>query len=680
MSVSGIFTPRELVTLARSLPEPLVQDAAAGSAEHLEDDFQYPTAGLYSFGERLIFSAGLATAALYIELTKTDDPRLDHRLLGHIRTVVFHRPYDAGLATCILERVAIAGAQIKIEPDGRPECIGAFLSLKRDTPANTYRARHGTSLENALARVLKYLSYLRELSFDPSSSDSAVFHGTSVALWPFLRWDGLRLATLRETRMPQPDDDRSGGLPKRLIHVRHEDYDEREELSEALPLDRLRLAAIAERVGHHHKDDATEYHAESFIPLLVTNYSRMDNLVDLIMEEASDATKTEWVEWYLKKGARSNPTPMEIRRALRDETLLENAILACALEFDPIAVLKDYFDSEREDIPKCMRLLARDGADDILASIDGRVERVRERVEPLFVHGEQQLARLLRDHRARLASYEVARLLGFKIRHVNVRDSAEDYADRVAGFYRRMKDNPDEERLDRGLKQCCIISEEILEFIHFFYAAVSGFDRQSDTGLSIASRSILQQQAKRIAGKGLGFLIKEFRQLCARQEAGFPLLGQRRQFVDDSEPHVLTLERLNDWRNRSGEVHRHPTLSLSIGQRIDLLRDVVLFLQWLRRPHDNRLGTFERVYPAVLQLNVLTTNRCGVTSVKYVLRESGDDDESIRLYTQQRVAGIAGVFYGLPVQGRGNSELWVDPVLFSAEAFEDAVNVRDSRK
>lgn len=667
--MTNVHSAEDLARSARLLPKPLLDDAAAGMSQHLEEDFEFATAGLYKFGERLIYTGGLVIAALYLELTSGRTTSVDHRLLDHIKTILFNRPYDSGLAICILERLATAGPHIGVSPAGRPVCISNFLSLKRDTPANTYRARHQRSLETELAEVLDYLSFLRDVTF--AETDTASFRGHSVPLWPFLRWDGSRLSAFREMRLPLND----GALPKRAIFVRHEDYEEHQDLSEIVPLDRVRLAAIAERVGHIHTDLSRSPHTgdrESFIPLLVQNYARMDDLVDLIMKGANNETKSDWMHWYLQKGARAEPTAAEIQRALGDDTLVENAILAYALEYDPIVLLKDYFESEREDIRDCIRLLDPADAEKILNGIDTRVERVRERIEPMFVHGEHELKKLLRDHRARFASIEVAYLLGFKIRHVAVRDSIEDYADRVADFYGYIMEHPDEERIDRGLVQCCIVGEEVLEFLHLYYRAIEGFDRASDTGLSITSRTILDEEAAEVKGKGLGTLIRLFKQLCQRFECGLPHLGSRRQLCDDAEPHIKMLERLNLWRNRGGEVHRSPTLRLTIGERIDLVRDVALFLQWLRRPNENRPGTFERIYPAVLQLNVLTTNRCGVTSVKYVLRESSEGTDSIRLYTQQRVSGIAGVFYGLPVQGRGNAELWVDPILFAADAFEDA--------
>lgn len=673
MNQHETYAAADLARLARLLPAPLLDDASAGMAAYIEEDFQHPTAGLYNFGERLIYTAGLMASALYLDLTSGGGVLVDHRLVGHIRTLLFNRPYDSGLATCILERLAIAGPSVGIVLTGRSDRIGGYFLLKRDTPANTYRARHAHSLEDHLADVFEYLAFLREVRF--VRTDTVRFRNRNVGLWPFLRWDGRHLSAFRESRMHASENDRHRSLPKRIIYVRHEDYEEREEVVDIVPLDRVRLAELAERVRHAHTDGGTDSFArdsESFIPLLVGNYSGMDRLVDLIMAHANAETKSEWIAKYLKKGALgATPSSDDVEAALSDDTKVENAILSYALEFDPIFLLKELFEAEREDIKTCIRLLDPLGADQTLASIQERIDRLETRIKPLYVRSAAELKKLLHEHRARLASVEAARLLGFKVRHVTVRESIEDYAERVADFYGYIKEHPDEKRLDDGLRQCCIVCEEVLEFLHFFYFAVEGFDASSESGLSIESRSILQREVKATYKVGLGNLVTCFSRLCERYEVGLPYFGQRRQLKTDAQPHLGLLNRLNTWRTSGGEVHRDKTVWLSIEERIELVRGVGLFLQWLRKPNESRSGSFERIYPAVLQLNVLTTNRCGVTSVKYVLHEITDDD-SIRLYTQQRVAGIAGVFYGLPVQGRGNAELWVDPVLFAAEAFENA--------
>jgi hypothetical protein len=669
------FSPEHLAAAARRLPSPLLQDAAGGSADHLEDDFHYATAGLFKFGERLIYSAGLAVSALYLGLSKADDSYLDHRLLGHIRTILFSRPYDSGLAQSILERFAFAGERIGVYIQQPPQCVSGFLGLQKDTPANTFRARHLQSLEEAFAYLLDYLSFLTRLNF--TGKDNAEFNGVSISVWPFFRWDGTTLFGLRETRLsPEHRNRHLPDLPRRILYVSHEDTDEIDTLYDVTPLERQTLIRVAAQVGHAHKDEPEgSGEIESFIPVITRTYNQMDELLDLIMAKASNKRKYNWLEWYLAKGAREKPKPTEVRRAMRDKTRVENAIVAYALEYDPIVLLTEYLQYETDDIEDWIKKLEPRDHEMTLARIDDSVRTFEQRVEPIYVHGEQKLRHLAKEHRARMAAVEIAHLLKFNIRHVTVRQSIEDYADRLADFYGHVVDHPDDERIDRGLKQSCIICEEVLEFIHLFYKAVDGFEMASDTGLGITARSILQKEASTVRNRGLGHLIGCFDRLCTRYEHGLPHLGQRRQLRKDAAPHLKTLTRLNEWRNRSGEIHRNPTLSLTTGQRLDLLRDVVGFLQWLRKPNTNRPGTFERICPAVLQLNVLTTNRCGVTSVKYVLRES-NDNEAVRLYTQQRVAGIAGVFYGLPIPGKGNAELWMEPVLFAADAFEDAIDRR----
>lgn len=671
------YSPTTLAGLAYRLPKPIVHDAAAGDDHQLPILFDSEEAGILPFGERLILTAGLFVSSLFAETTIRR--KSDARLPNIIRPILLSRSYGIGMALSILQRLPVAGKglNIALPPLCDSTCLARFVGLHRLTYANTFRALHDESIEDLLVSVLDYLSFLRDFEFSETESDMATYRGRPIRLWPFIRWNGKVLSGLRESLVVDSGEPRLRPLPNRLVYVREDFNCEPPYIEDSIDVsaaESIRLAEVAQRVGistADTEDAAPVETVETFIPLLSDNYSHMQELLDLVYKNANQKTKHDWVEQFLKKGALENPSKSAVRAAMRDRSQVENAILGLCLEDDPVTLLADYFERESEDEDLCLTQLAREQTPAVLKTIDDAVRVARDRIEPLHVGTDQELDRLLRNHRARLVAFEVARLLGFHVRNVVVRDAVEDYIDRLKVFLRVVGEHPDEDRVNRGVMHSFRMCEEALGFIFLFHRAASSFDSSSPTGLSIESRSTLLEDAQK--KRGLGQWIGKFQQLCEKYERGIGSLGSRRNLASSARPRIVALNELNAVRNTiyaHGQHMRDPPPMPSIRDRLKLLDSVLRLLEWLRKPYPERPGTFNRIYPAVLHLNVLTMNRCGVTTVRYILR--GRKEDEIRLYTQQPVSTSAGVFYGIPAEGKGNADLWVDPVLFAADAFEAA--------
>jgi hypothetical protein len=422
---------------------------------------------------------------------------------------------------------------------------------------------------------------------------------------------------------------------------------------------------------------------ESFVPLFVDSHRQIDKLVDLLVEKSNDDTKQVWLKWFLgisddreidlkQRGILENP----------DKILLENAILAYCVANDPVSVLTEFFYKEKDDIEGCIsKWRPKDeSGNDVLARIDARASTARTRAAVFAQDDAIALDYMEGRERARLAALEMARALGFTVRESLVRDDVETLIARFSPFLAAIQDDPSADRLLRGLVECARMLEHILTFTVSFYLLIPDFVENSSTGLVKLSP---REYSRRLT---LGPLFEEFRSICTGLQKGRPELGFRKRRIDGTKKHFATLERFVNLRNR--DIHppsiESEMVTLNASQRLELLHKVLEFFEWLGKP-GQEASELGRITPAVLHLNLVTTNRCGITTVHYKLshRVGEGSPKEITLYTAQPVAGAPGVFYGLPrpdkcmtFGGTGTRHtgrrgaLWVDPILFAADAFD----------
>lgn len=674
------FSPDRLVHLAQLLPEPVRYDACRGL--DLPGYFDYdPSVSLLPFGERLILSSGLLLAAAMVECS-TEVGVIDPQITGIMRQLFPNGSYyNTGVAQALLAHLPAAATHLHIDAPNDASCMSKLLDFLRiGRYGNFVRALYqaherGESLELILADVLNYLAFVRGFSFDPARADIGILNGRDIRLWPFLHWDGQHLWGLRHAREASHVESRKASLPTNLLFVRedrnHSDEFVRDD-HDVTAEESVWLADVMRRLGIRvsASDERAPFEPESFIPAMSQTYPHIRSLILLLSKHAGDS-RQEWVKQYLAKAA-IEPTKSGLARALKDGTTIENAILSACLEKDPIEVLASHFETHRVDQKLYLRTLARDRCDAILDQVEHDAKLVRVKHNLLRTASDEDLERSIAAYRARLVAIEVAQLLGFRIKNVVVRESIEEYIGRLTDFIIAIEARTDAKRPLYGLRDAFFVCERVLAFVELFHCAAEHFTMDAPHGFSSdGQRALKSCAAKR---RMFGARIVEFQRLLERYDRdGIGNLGQRPGIPKEAMPHLAALGTLRNWRNEQ----QHPEENfipppMRARDAIHLLKSILRFFEWLQKPVKNRQGSSERLYPAILHLNVLTTNRCGLTTVTYVLHGKRQDD-TIRLYTRQPVSGAAGVFYGLPVLGNATAELWVDPVLFAADVFENCM-------
>lgn len=657
--LSAIPTVDEVVRVATQILPPAVIAHAAGG-EDLFDAFEYSDIGTYAFGDRLIMLSGLALCGLYVHCAESDPAARGDHYTDFVRTILFQRGYDRGIACALFQRVGQVGGTVFTSLQGEDRAITAFVALRRLNAANTVRARMRQPLEQHILSVLDRLTFLQRFAFD---ADGAVsFDGAPVRLWPFLRWDGDRLLRIREPRDRTPE-----GIPEALEWVGADESDSLvEQLSTTDGRELRRIATLVQHVREPRAIELAPPTMESVVPLFADTHPQMCALAQLVQKKANPDTIARLLVPFLEMELRRDVDHAEARTHASDTLLVENAIIRQCIEHDPIAVLKTYLENEPGDIIECLALLTGSDAHaaDVYNSLRSRSKDLRNRLEPLYADPmhKDAIDRQVDSYAAQIAAKEIARLLGFRIVEQHAREPVDAYISRVAAFEEYVAGRRrDLVKVAGGLLECSKIAHEVLVFLIQFYTALKYYAPEYEDGIDTKRKTAFSSEMARISRLNFNAATKAFAKLridegvtrAVRSHLNRPMWNEGAM-----RGHVEALDELRrDWRN---EYAHRPGVIDTDGQR--LVAKFLDFLKWLQDPGRTRTHR-DRIYPAILHLNVLTMNQCGITSVKYGLTEAGHDS-AIRLYTRQPLANVAGVFYGLPNQDKAQDDLWLDPVLF----------------
>jgi hypothetical protein len=676
----------ELSTLiSTGLPPQLVAYASQHST--LTETLGRVHSGRMEFGTRLVYAAGLITAAIYAGRVSRDASVRDHRLDDHL-CALLSRPYSLGLAVSLLSRAEALMATLGIRFSSSTDVLGTFVSLVNGSPRATYLARRAVSLTSTLYSLVETLSFLNDVHFG-SDGRSVVYGDAAYQTWPFL-WndDPGRLWRLREARLEISN--KAAKIPAALSFISHTGPDDEESEIEPRGLDALTLRALLSRHGGIDASGPQTdlMHVESFVPLFINSHRKIDQLVDLLIDKTEVKTQAHWLRWFL--GSEDDATVEATCAAMtpaRRKVLLENAILAYCVAHDPVSMLQEYFYREPGDIEDCIAawVPVKKNGTNTLRELDKRAQAFRARASVFLAKDELFLDDQQRRERARLAAIEMALVLGFSVRESTVREDVEHVQARCAPFVRDIIEHPSPDALMRGLIECAKMLENVLRFTNEFYRCIPHFTEISATGLPNP------HARERKRKPTLGPLLREFGSICSSLKDGRIVEGFGTRTLPGLEQQLETLDRFVNLRNDichdPHELKRYleqELTPLSTAERVALLRKVPEFFEWLQHPAGDA-SEVGRIAPAVLHLNLVTTNRCGITTVQYLLRhEEGErSPKEITLYTTQPVAAAPGVFYGLPrpdkcmVFGLSGSQyavrrgaLWVDPILFGAEAFD----------
>jgi len=670
-------TPAVLVKLFSRLPL-CIQEHALGEPpdpQEMRELFTYDTA-TRECGERLVELAALASGALYLHFrasTPSDFPE-DGIFPDYLKTLVFGEGFHKGLAHAIIQRAG----RIPAPPfDGMTNTIPitCFTDQEPVRPSNFLRDQLDEPIQDRLAQLIQALEFMQGFSFG-AAPQQARFRGVPIALAPFLLWDGRTLAQFRALDV---DDAQACTLeawtPDGPITLHPEQVGSR--LKGRL-IAVAELLEVATQVFDGRPSPGDEGRPTSIIPQLAETDSRLTQLAQMLYVNANKTTKQEL---FCPKGVPGR----EVAES-RHEIAVTNEILRSCLEQDPVSVLERYLTMERGDAEVYFHELSGsvEEADRLVQDIEDKRRARQERLRPFYCtkRHRQELSRYMHGYRARLEAQQIVRLLGFPMSDPHHEDDIVSYAQRVLSFrdfVERDLDDPEREtKINAGLGECAKEAERILRFLIIYYRALPHFDPDQPGGLTSAGLDVVETWQQKLDGRGFGTLLGYFKKLTTpRVLRGVTrVLDREALWPEGSEvPHLEALDLLN--KERLARCHPPDAGETRPGSGespLELIKGFQGFLDWLRDPltdltSDRRRRTGRnalRIYPAIVAIDVVTTTKSSITSLRYMLRTLHGEDSSVVLYTMQPLS-VKCCYYGLPHRRKISPTFWKDPALIETD-------------
>jgi hypothetical protein len=670
----------ELAALAYEFPGPIIAAAAAGREHDLAAEFRdYPELGLLDFGNRLVLIAGLALSALYVDALRRDPAARDALLHDYVRTILGGRGMDRGLACSVVHRAGVLNVKpfAKLVDDDSP--VTNFITSRPAGAGNIFRAQMDESLESQLARLIVHLRFLKSFSFEDSGV--AVFDDEGekrqIDLWPFLLWDGRLLQRFVECP----------SMEHGVVWSTFADGEDVRHPPRKLPQGRRnQFRATLALVGSTMTVESTApdlHYEESVIPLFADTHPYMDKLAQRLFDSSDVGTRARlWVAPFFQNYDRL--TWDEANEHANDQVLVTNAIIKKCMDTDPVTVMTDYFEAEPEKERKYFELLLgkdRKRIDQILDELDAAVKSHRER-QSLYCRPEDEnaLNNNMKIFHRRLVARRIVHLMGFQIVEQKAQDDIDDYVAQVSAFHDFIREGSAQPLLVAGgLIKCAAIGEEILKFLIAFYTAMKYYEPMLAEGLDEPRVAHLETNLAFVFGgvRGLSDLATKFDDLAKNEEIGEAVeiyLGRDVIWPHEKAAKAIGgLRNLNQYRNKNA----HEVPVSDVEKAPATIKRFLNFLEWLRDPTE-RSDDAGRIYPAILQLNTITMNHCGITSVKHNLTTRGSS-RPITLYTRQPLSVYAGTFYGVPQKNKALKDLWLDPVLIPTRIFSDILTAKPAK-
>jgi hypothetical protein len=661
----------DLATAVAAFADPVIEFAAGVPRKKLALTFErFPDRGLFRFGEQLVLLGGLFLAASYVDAAlRNGDVSGDH-YRDFLSTILFGRGYNRGVACALFQKAAQVngGGIASLIRDDR--VITAFAQSRRRTASNTFRARIARPLESDVAAVIEQVRFFSDVSL--GDDGKVLFRGSPMNLWPFLRWDGQTLLRIRGVKRRMPN-----GMPESMEWV--DGGGTQSEVADLTFQQQSELKRVGILIGHPIKRRPLRIDIpqnESVVPLLADSHPQMSDLAELLREKADDKTIAEkWILPFLRAERGNQITLDDAYEEIRNTVVVDNAIIRRCLEADPITVLTEYLVSEPHDTMDCLlRLTTGVEAQAIYAAIQQQTAKLTNRLRPMYPFDEHDatLEERLKEYRAGLAARAIAGLLKFRIVEQHAHEAIDDYIQRVESFAEYAADPQAEtSKIAQGFLQCGNLIHAAARFVIQFYTALTFYDPRRQDGISERRRSELAAEVKRTGRLPFAKVISEFRKLGENDAITSKVEEHLGRELWDRRRCWALVDFLNSFRLARNEV-AHDSLPTGLDVT-HYISGVIAFLKWLQCPTADDTHR-QRIYPAVLHLNVITMNQCGITSVRYGLTERPTSGGRaavgpITLYTQQPLAHFAGVFYGLPNHDKSQRALWIDPVLIPTNVF-----------
>jgi hypothetical protein len=269
--------------------------------------------------------------------------------------------------------------------------------------------------------------------------------------------------------------------------------------------------------------------------------------------------------------------------------------------------------------------------------------------------------------------------------------------------------------------ECAKVCERILSFLCVFYKALAYYDPTREGGLREEGLGDLQSYVRTLQEQrlGPGGLLRELERL--NEDEGIRRTLKERLGRDGIWPSRAPLDQVKtliEERNRIAHDAVFDGLrKLEMSQSGDRESDVdsgqrltgyvVDFLEWLLGPRTGTGGADDphypysnRIYPAVVVVNVVTQTRSGIVSLRYLLRDLRDvsagrvdraDQHApphqglehflhdagagrgrsaagrwVTVYTRQLLP-VTACYYALPHPTKSRRDLWLEPLLIATD-------------
>jgi hypothetical protein len=513
-------------------------------------------------------------------------------------------------------------------------------------------------------------------------------------------FSGFPFVDVDETRRISLLSKFSGGEAPRIKVFRHGASVADEEWTTIPLARRAELGELTSLYGHG--DLQPSLRPPTLFRVTEVHQRHLSELATALIEACRDG---EQRAIWLTKALGSSDKAKRVKQIVMDHdvSLLKSSIIKLCLETDPLSVVEDYirglYNSDQQY-----------GLEFLLRAVfkhdkEVRAERERsEREEVVRLGLLDPMSRLDKDsdkllgntrnfHRARMLASRIVRRFGFHIEENARIRGINDYYAPAYVLQRYLRSClAQEQRLNiensvRALSELYKLVEEVFRVLIGFYVAMKWFDRSSPNGIDLDDkrRTRCFGEMQKVIPLGLNQLLQYWDRLIAddrlEERLRINFCCSLRDTPELEGNRLATLIRgLADVRHAQAHNPGHgEDRDLSEQELAQSYLDSVdgyVRLLGLLRGENNR--NF-RVFPDVVSLHQVRTNRLGIQSHHYVLvREDPEgasiNEEQITLCTSQPIwlqgeglmpeqGEMPTVFYALAVADEELPGVWVEPAL-----------------
>jgi hypothetical protein len=670
-----------------------------------------------SFLQRLVMFAAMAVAAIatrklaqQVIHQKAKAAYLDKQLFFNIdqllRGAEFNVKYAANLLNQELDLTEDLIETKSVKSGALPDALQGLLNLVaigRSSFANFSRYTD-KNIPHIAQTLLVALPVLRRVQIQ---NRTLILDGRAFSAFPFVDVDETtRISLLSKF---------SGGQAPRIKVFRHGASVADEEWT-TIPL--ARRAELGELTSFYgHGDLQPDLRPPTLSRVTEGHQRHLSELASALIEACRDPDQRG--RW-LKDALRSSDKAKRIKQIVMesDTSLLKSCIIKLCLETDPLSVVEDYI----RTLYKGDHEIALDFLLRAVFKHDNEVQTERERVERDEIVGlglldpvsglDEDSDKLLDStrnfHKARMLASRVVRRFGFHVEENARIRGINDYYAPAYVLQKHLHSCIDRgQRLNignsvRALSELYKLVEEIFRVLIGFYVAMKWFSRLSPNGIDPDEkrRKRCFGEMQQVINIGLSQLLSRWDGLIAddRLEEGLRNFGRSlRNLEIDGNRVTRLIQGLAKVRHPQshdpGYGERRDWSERKLAESYLLaVNNYVSLLGLLRGENKKNF----RVFPDVVSLHQVRTNRLGIQSHHYVLvREDPEgvsvNEEQITLCTSQPIwlqregvaleqAEMPTVFYALAVADDELPGVWVEPALVPVNLIVDNTMVRHEER